>query len=47
LFTVDDPDGLLKWPARDRCVLTLASTAELKARQASVLRIIKQWIAQL
>jgi predicted transport protein len=46
-FTVDDPDQLLKWAAGDRCVLTLASTSELRSRQSSVQRIINQWIAQL
>ena len=46
-FSVDDPDGLLKWPATDRCVLTLRSTAELESHQGEVLRILRQWIAQL
>jgi Domain of unknown function (DU1801) len=46
-FKIDDPDGLLKWPAKDRAVLTLASTAALKTHKASVLRILKQWVAQL
>ena len=46
-FTIDDPEGLLKWPAKDRCVLTLASTEELKANKAAVLRILEQWVAQL
>jgi hypothetical protein len=46
-LSIDDPNGLLKWPATDRCVLTLRSTAELATHQASVLRILKQWVAQL
>lgn len=46
-FAVDDPDKLLQWPASDRCVPTLASAADLDARQASVLRILDQWISQL
>ncbi len=46
-FVIDDPDGLLKWPASDRCVLTLASTADLASHEAAVVRILKQWIAQL
>jgi hypothetical protein len=46
-FKVEDPDKLLAWPATDRCVLTLESTAALKARRKSVTRIIEQWIDQL
>lgn len=46
-FTIDDPDGLLKWPAKDRCLLTLESGAALKFQRASVRRILKQWVAQL
>lgn len=46
-FSVDDPAGLLKWPATDRCVLTLSSSAELKTHQAAVVQILRQWIAQL
>lgn len=46
-FSIDDPHGLLKWQASDRCVLTLASTEELAAREAAVLASVRQWIAQL
>ena len=46
-FTIDDPQRLLKWPAEDRCVLTLSSEAELLTHQESVRRIIEQWIEQL
>ena len=47
VFRIDDPEGLLKWPASDRAVLTFASTAEAKASKAAVQHIVKQWIAQL
>lgn len=46
-FAIEDTEGLLKWAASDRAVLTLASTAEAQARQAAVLRIVRQWVAQL
>lgn len=46
-FVIDDPSGLLKWLASDRCVLTLANEAELSANEAAVQRIIQQWIEQL
>ena len=47
VFKIDDPEGLLKWPASNRAVLTFASTAEAKASKAAVQRIVKQWVAQL
>lgn len=46
-FVIDDPAGLLKWQASDRCVLTLVSAHELAANEAAVLDIVRQWIAQL
>jgi len=46
-FTIDDPAGLLQWPATDRCVLTLKSASELKAHLADVRSILRQWIDQL
>jgi len=45
-FTIADPAGLLRWPASDRCVLTLDSTAALAAHEAAVQRILSQWLAQ-
>jgi len=44
---IDDPDGLLAWPAKDRAVLTLASGAALRAHEASIRAMIGQWIEQL
>ncbi len=46
-FVVEDPDNLLKWPATDRCVLSLASSAALESHRPSVLRILEQWLAKL
>lgn len=46
-FTIDDPRGLLRWAAPDRCVLTLASSAEAEAHLDDVASIVRQWIAQL
>jgi len=46
-FAVDDPVGLIKWPATDRAVLTLASEAELQKHKDAVLRVLGQWVAQL
>jgi predicted transport protein len=46
-FRIDDPAGLLKWPAADRAVLTFASEAELQNHMADVTHLLRQWIAQL
>ncbi len=46
-FEVDDPHGLLTWPAKDRAVLTLGSEAELKKHRAAVRRVLEQWLHQL
>jgi hypothetical protein len=46
-FQIDDPAGLLKWPAKDRCVLTLQSVEALSERESAVAGIVRQWIAQL
>jgi hypothetical protein len=46
-FAVDDPAGLLKWPASDRAVMTIVSEAELQKNKDHVLRMLRQWVAQL
>lgn len=42
---IDDPDGLLKWLAKDRCQVDLGADVELK-RQA-LEHIVRQWIKYL
>jgi uncharacterized protein (DUF1697 family) len=44
---IDDPRGLLKWAAKDRCVATLTDLADIRAKKAAFQTIVKQWIAQL
>jgi hypothetical protein len=46
-FQIDDPAALLKWPAKDRCVLTLQSAEALEEHESAVAGIVRQWIAQL
>lgn len=45
-IVVDDPTGLLSWPAKDRAVATFADAPDVKRRGAAFVRIVKQWIAQ-
>jgi hypothetical protein len=46
-FALDDPHKLLKWPAIDRCVLTLQSSAQAEQLEKIVTKMVKQWIQQL
>jgi hypothetical protein len=46
-FKIEDAEGLLKWAAPDRALLTFRSMQEVEARRPAVEAILKQWIAQL
>lgn len=40
---IDDPDGLLKWQAKDRALLTL-HPADIERTRESVTTLLKEWI---
>lgn len=44
---IDDPDGLLKWAADDRAVATFLDAKQVRARQAALAAIVRQWINQM
>ena len=44
---IADPDGLLTWLAPDRALLEFRDAAELEARQAAVVALVRQWMALL
>jgi uncharacterized protein YdhG (YjbR/CyaY superfamily) len=44
---IADPTGLLKWLAKDRCLVTLAAGKELPAKLAALEAILRQWIRHL
>lgn len=46
-FHLDDPRGVLKWQAKDRCVIAFESDADAVAKCGEVTRMVKDWIAQL
>lgn len=46
-FKIEDAEGLLKWAAPDRALLTFRSMQEVETRRPAVTAILKQWIAQL
>jgi hypothetical protein len=44
---IDDPAGLLKWAAKDRCVATFADMHDIASKTAALTVVVKQWIEQL
>jgi hypothetical protein len=44
---IADPAGLLKWLARDRCLVTFADARDIQAKQAALEGIVRAWIGQL
>lgn len=46
-FRLDDSLGLLKWAAKDRCIISFASDSDAKEKRAEIIRLVKEWLAQL
>jgi hypothetical protein len=46
-MSLDDPRGLLKWAAKDRCVIAFQSDADARSKRPEVERMIREWIGQL
>ena len=46
-LTIDDPDGLLKWLAKDRAMIAFAHVAAVEARRVPLERIVRQWIRHM
>lgn len=44
---VADPDGLIEWAAKDRGIVSLVDEADLAGKQAALVAILKEWVAQL
>jgi hypothetical protein len=43
--TIDDPEGLLTWPSRDRAIASFGSDSEFQTSKQPFGRIIRQWAA--
>lgn len=41
---IDDPVGMLRWAANDRCVVTFSDADEIAARSEAFRSILKEWI---
>ncbi|MEZ5308047.1 MAG: DUF1801 domain-containing protein [Pyrinomonadaceae bacterium] len=46
-ITLEDPNGILKWPAPDRCLITLRTHEEAAQLQDTVVELIESWISQI
>jgi len=41
---IEDPEGLLRWPAADRALMMFADLADVEAREEAVRAVLRQWI---
>ena len=46
-MVIDDPVGLLRWVAPDRALATFTDLDDVRAKQAALSAILREWIAQL
>ncbi len=44
---VADPKGLLKWLAKDRCLVTFEDDKDARSKRAALRAIIREWVARL
>ncbi len=44
-FSFDDPDGLLRWAAPDRAILTLTGPDDLATSEAAIVQLVARWLA--
>jgi len=45
--TIRDPDGLLKWLAKERATIQLADAKDVVARTAALQAVLRQWIVHV
>lgn len=46
-MVIQDPQGLLKWAAADRCQVIFSGLEDIQAKKTGFVSILKQWIRQL
>lgn len=44
---IADPEGLLHWVAKDRCLVTFRDAREIAAKRSALQAIVRAWIAHL
>ena len=42
--TIDDPDGLLTWLAKDRAMVVFADATRVREQKTALEHIVRQWI---
>ena len=45
--SIDDPEGLLEWLAKDRAMVSFTGVDDVRARQSALQRIVRQWITHV
>ncbi|MFJ6562092.1 DUF1801 domain-containing protein [Streptomyces sp. NPDC091412] len=43
-FTFDDDSGLMRWRSGDRAMVTFKDLAEVKAREAAFISLVRRWV---
>ncbi len=46
-FQLEDPQGLLKWLAKDRALISFAGVHDVKGHEAAIQGIVRQWITSV
>ena len=46
-FEIPDPHGIVRWAAKDRCVVTFSSLADARSKMDALRPIIVSWMPQL
>lgn len=44
---IPDPDGLIKWLSKDRCLVTLGAGMDIQAHRAALEAIVREWITHV
>lgn len=44
---ISNPSGLLKWAAKDRCMVTFFDKQDIEFKKTAFVAILKQWIEQM
>lgn len=44
---IEDPLGMVRWLAKERCLVTVGRGAEIEERKAALQKILRAWIRQL
>lgn len=44
-ITLSAPDGMVRWLAKDRCMVVMGKGAEIEARSVALRKLVQAWIA--